>query len=442
MPDDLPRFEAGADRGPPADPTAVSREHPMGWIMHKRITTAAAALGLAALAVTPAAHAAYTWNFTPIPGSAYAQGSTTWDEPFVVPNGFCQTKVQDESDLDVYPGVDDLHDMNTVNETGALAGRYLYNTYEVGAGGAVGITDLATGDTAVLAQRPDWNRLDGIRWTPWGSLLITEETTGGMVHELTMNPDDPTEVLDVAARPQLGVMRHEGIDLDADGNVYVVDELNGGSLYRFEPTTTGDLSDGQLFALKLEGLTRAEQKWDPATFDDKVGDYDWMPLDMAQVVVDTDAASNAVDATEFGRPEDVEVIGERVHVANTSEDRTISLDLRRDELAAVVQKGVNTPVEDAANGVTGFNNPDNLAEGPRGELFVAEDNDFSDVWVVTDSSRRRGPAHKVELFSSLVDENAETTGIYFSPFEPDTLYLSVQHPDKPQADGIWKVQPC
>jgi hypothetical protein len=50
---------------------------------------------------------------------------------------------------------------------------------------------------------------------------------------------------------------------------YVIDELNGGSIYRFVPTRRGDLSDGQLYALKLTELSDAEQKWDEATYSEK-----------------------------------------------------------------------------------------------------------------------------------------------------------------------------
>ena len=53
-------------------------------------------------------------KFTPIAGSAYGQASTTWTEPFVVPGGFAQTLVKDETTFDIYGGgVDDLTEMNT-----------------------------------------------------------------------------------------------------------------------------------------------------------------------------------------------------------------------------------------------------------------------------------------------------------------------------------------
>ena len=97
--------------------------------------------------------------------------------------------------------------MNTQNEFGKDAGRYVYRTHEVGAppGSQVSVTDLQTGETEVLAQRADWERFDGIVWTPWGTILAAEETTraavrdpqgpeAGLVYEYFVDPDDPSEL--------------------------------------------------------------------------------------------------------------------------------------------------------------------------------------------------------------------------------------------------------
>jgi uncharacterized protein len=94
---------------------------------------------------------------------------------------------------------------------------------------------------------------------------------------------------------------------------------------------------------------------------------------MSQVVVDADAASNAVNATEFGRPEDVELIGDTLYVANTTEDRVIAIDLSHQTVSTFVEAGLNVPVEDQDAQVTGFNTPDNLAQGPDGRLWIVED---------------------------------------------------------------------
>lgn len=374
-----------------------------------------------------------------IPGTPYDDASDDWTEPLVIPRGFTQSLVADETKLDTYPEQDDLTDMNTVNETGPDAGRYLYRTQEVDENGSVSVVDLRTGKAKVLVQDASWNRLDGLRWTPWGTLLFAEEIEGGRLFEAFLDPNDPSTVINVVERTEAGVMRHEGIEALADGTVFVVDELNGGSIYKFVPATKGDLSDGQLYALKLTGLSDVEQLWNEAAFGDKVGAYEWVALDMNAVVIDTDAASNAVGATEFGRPEDVEVIGDTLYVANTTENRVVAIDLEKHVLSSFVQAGVNVPLEDEEKKITGFNGPDNLAVGPAGSLMIVEDTYLSDIWIAGLDQNRDGTADRVVQFASLKDTGAEVSGIYIGP-DRETLYLNIQHPDKPLADGTWKVQ--
>ncbi|MFE9171861.1 alkaline phosphatase PhoX [Streptomyces kebangsaanensis] len=408
-----------------------------------RLAATALALGLGlplGLATAgPAAAAAGPMAFEPIKGSAYDQVTPDWSEPLVAPEGFTQKLVADETVLDIYGGTtDDLTDMNTVNETGPQAGRYLYRTHEVGSNGSLSVVDLKTGETKVIAQRADWSRLDGLRWTPWGTLLFAEETNGGRLFEAFLDSEDPTKITRIEERRKAGILRHEGIEALADGTVFVIDELNGGSIYKFVPTKRGDLSDGRLYALKIKGLSGAEQKWNSATYDKKVGAFEWVALDMDKVVVDADAASNAVNATEFGRPEDVEVIGDTLYVANTSEDRVVAVDLNKNVLTSFVEAGKNVPVENAGAKVTGFNSPDNLAQGPDGRLWIVEDNYLSDIYVAGKDNDKDGTADKVELFGSLKDPGAEISGIYFGK-DPKSLFFNVQHPDKPKADGTWKI---
>ena len=153
---------------------------------------------------------------------------------------------------------------------------------------------------------------------------------------------------------------------------------------------------------------------------------------------DANAAADAVNATEFGRPEDVQIINNVLYVANTSEDRVVAIDLRKEELTTFVGAAVNLPVEDEDAGVTGFNNPDNLAKGPNGQLWIVEDNVPSDIWVAGRDKDNDGTADEVELFASLKDPDAEGTGIYFGK-DPHTLYVNIQHPEKALADGTWAI---
>jgi secreted PhoX family phosphatase len=103
-----------------------------------------------------------------------------------------------------------------------------------------------------------------------------------------------------------------------------------------------------------------------------------------------------------------------------------------------VHAGLNVPVEDEDDEITGFNSPDNLAEGPDGRLWIVEDNVPSDIWVADGDNDHDGAADAVYLFASLKDEGAEGTGIYFGN-DPAVLFVNVQHAAKPLADGTWMI---
>lgn len=373
-------------------------------------------------------------DFEPIDGSV-AIGSLSLDAPFKLPEGFTQKVLSDEKGinaLDIYANAADWPDMNTTNETGKHAGRYLYRTHEVRPGsdltvfegGALSMIDLKTGESKLLAQRQDWEAMDGIVWTPWQTLLFGEETGDakfadpehptairGLVYEVFFKKNDPTQVDKIVVRPQLGSIAHEGIEVDAEGNVYVIDEYSYGAIYKFVPDSYGDLSSGQLYALQVA---------DPS----KEGDAQWLPLDMHLAVNDARAAAASVNATSYCRPEDLERIGRKLYVALTCEHAVLSISLSgKTEAAYFVKAGVNAPVESA--GVTGFAKPDNLAKGPDGNLWIVEDNKPSDIWVAeVDGDDKR--AKSVKLFASLSTPGAEASGIYFGR-NPGILFVNIQH---------------
>ena len=258
----------------------------------------------------------------------------------------------------------------------------------------------------------------------------------------------------VIERPAVGLLAHEGIDLDADGNVYVVDEHRGrtsgcsgvvpcgGGIYKFVPDIYGDLSSGSLYVLGIEEGARR----------DNTGQGVWLgPID----------ASHARESgTDFGgasyqRPEDVEVIGDTLYVAITEgprdeygkeyyEGRVLAINLKSMEVKDFVKPGVNVPVEIGKPGdeghQTGFDSVDNLAEAPNGDLIMIEDNVPSDIWFAsTRKVNEFGASEEVELFASLTDPAAEGTGIYFSPTDSKTLYVNIQHSATDDGDGTWAI---
>lgn len=406
-------------------------------------------------------------TFQPLSHSAYGRehDADIGAAPFVLPAGYQQRVISSERELNLYVGPD-MPDMNTVNETGPHAGRYLYRTHEVrpgsvgndgnarrldgNSGGALSVVDIETGVTRLLVSRPDWEALDGLVWTPWQTVLFAEEVVrakrpdpdvpqavSGLVYELKLTPGDPRRVAQVNVRPLLGSLAHEGIEVDQRGHVYVIDETRQGSIYRFVPRRYGDLSAGQLFALKVK---------DGA----KTGSAEWVALDMNQVQISAREAARAKSATGYCRPEDIERVDNTLYVALTCEDvddpstpqgpgAILAVSLGdRPSARFVVAPGKNVTSEttpridadgDPVAGVTGFRHPDNLASGPNGTLWIAEDNQWSDIWVYdphSDDADGDGYRDGVYLFASLKDKPAEATGIYFGP-DPHTLFVTVQH---------------
>lgn len=296
-------------------------------------------------------------------------------------------------------------------------------------------------------------------------VLFAEEDPQGRLYEIILDQNNPGIAMDVKDRPAVGRVRHEGIEIGRAGEVYVIDELNGGSIFKFVPDAYGDLSSGQLYALKVSGISDAEQNWNGDA--GATGMFEWVALDRTQVQIDAKVAADAVNATEYGRPEDIERIGNTLYVATTSSDRVLAIDLDQQIITTFVQAGVNVPDQDlSAVGpvnnpptelfVSGFDDPDNLAQGPDGRLWIVEDNSPSDIWVAEPDRDGDGMADAVHLFASLrdgfwscnddqggqcfdwSDNGAEATGIYFGK-DPNTLFVNIQHAEAERRDGTWAI---
>ena len=388
--------------------------------------------------------------------------------PLVLASGFRQSIVASE------PSFADAIDMNTENETGPERGRYLYRPTE-GSVGEVSVTDLRTGSTKRIAFRPDWESMDPIVWTPWGTLLVGEETSaqsrpapdfpqaiGGLMYELILDEHDPTVVKQIVPRPALGAKAHEGNRFDSRGNHYGISESNPGFIFKFTPDRKGDLSSGQLYALKI---TKPDG--------DRTGEAEWIPLDRQAVQIDANKVAHDSGATGYNRPEDVEIgtsSGRDVNgrdilyvaitgLTNPVDNRIIAIDLRSEdgddenegsgqELHAngtafvydYVKAGLNVAQAD-------FSMPDNLALDHDGNLFIAEDPGGSfatkkigdDVWMAAPPHARHTPAVSVKRFFSLTDCDAEPTGLYVD-LERDILFVNVQHRGGDHLDKAVAIQ--
>lgn len=421
----------------------------------KYLVTSAIAAALTVSGAVQAVDRNNSFNFKAIDSSANA---ADWDAsaPWKLPKGYTQTIVSDETSLNIYDGGrDDWHDMNTVNETGSMAGRFMYRTHELRhpsnqpEGGTVSVVDLETGETSILAQDPSYNALDGVRWSPWGTVVFAEETEGGRFLEIKLNKDMVTAKA-IYDRPAVGRLAHEGIDFDREGNVYVVDEHRGrsvgcngevpcgGGVYKFVPDTYGDLSTGSLYVLKVTGP-------------DGTGQGEWAgPIDASNARF----AGTIAGGQSYQRPEDLEIIDGVLYVAITEgprdengkehyEGRVISVNLDSMAVRNFVKPDVNVTVETGKPGdegfQTGFDSVDNLAEAPNGDLIMIEDNKPSDIWFASTETNDFGASVDVRLFASLTDPGAEGTGIYFSPVDDKTLYVNVQHSAAEDGDATWAI---
>lgn len=399
--------------------------------------TAVSAIAGATLGTAAADPKHGRWDFEPLAASAACTSGGNPDAPLVLPEDFEQEVVASEAD----PDFDDLPDMNTLNETGPEAGTLLYRTHEVRNNGSVSVTDLDSGDTTIVARRADWERLDGIVWTRWGTIVAAEEVTtashrdpevpqaeAGLAYEIDPQTGEATPLAAFGSRS------HEGLRFDPAGNLYGISETNPGYIYRFTPDEPGGLTAGQLAVLRL---TSDEG--------DRTGPAEWVPLDREAVVVDSDAEAAAVGATGYSRPEDVSVRKNVLYVAITGEDRVLAVDLRApkgggDHSTAFVRQyvraGVNAPAD--------FDAPDNLAMDPTGNLYITEDPGGSfasgkrfgdDIWVASAPVKGSPSASRTDRFATLTDCDAEPTGIYFDR-GGETLYVNVMHRG---GDGIDKA---
>jgi uncharacterized protein len=249
----------------------------------------------------------------------------------------------------------------------------------------------------------------------------------------------------VQGRPAVGVKSHEGIRLDKNGNVYGISERAPGFIYKFVPDHSGDLSSGQLYALRLI-----------QDLGDRTGLGEWVALDRAQVQINADAAAEAVNATGYSRPEDVETATstgsdahstEILYVAVTGEDRVLAIELNPGRGTPRGQVFVSDYVRDGVNAPADFDLPDNLALDKDGNLFITEDPGGSapsktkgdDVWVTRFDQSNPRQGKPVERFLSITDCNAEPTGIYFSK-SGRSLFVNVQHRGGDGRDGSFAIQ--
>ncbi|MEZ5573096.1 MAG: DUF839 domain-containing protein [Halioglobus sp.] len=346
------------------------------------------------------------------------------------------------------------YDMNTVNENGPEAGKYLFSPFETGQGG-IQRTDLRTMQTTTIwqAQNPgDQVSMDASRWTPWGAYLTGEESWSdpgqsvspyGRLYEVTNPLADPQDIV-IKHRNILPRVAHEGLTFDKDNNLYFIDERNGSHIFRFKSKNPNARNGDRFFAAgEISVLRVGDGKMKEAT-----GKAQWIPLTNMNgkplngtvLVHDGEIDGRATPklpkflGTGFDRPEDLEIKTvnkntQMLFVATTTNHKVFSIDLRRMEVKLFASRDTLDIATGFAAGDE-FTNPDNLAIDADNNIYIVEDQPggVEDTWYAVDKNND-GVAEYMGKWASLNTLGAEATGLYFDPFNPHLAYINVQHPD-------------
>jgi secreted PhoX family phosphatase len=262
---------------------------------------------------------------------------------------------------------------------------------------------------------------------------------------------------------------HEGLAFDNSKTMYFIDELNGGSIYKYVSAnpnaTSGDayFNKGQTFALKVGAGGQFEGNNGPAI----TGGFSWVAITDANGVgtaatfsamtnlgggnfaMDGRVAADLVGATGYNRPEDLEVKtlanGHQVMFfattdsdtnANTADGRSrvYFADLTSNE----VMLFADSSTIDLATGLAaggGFRNADNLAIDAEGNIYIIEDRDGgvdNDIWLAKDLNHDgdlNDAGEGLARWASNGIAGSENTGLYFDKFDPNKAYVNIQHPN-------------
>jgi secreted PhoX family phosphatase len=336
--------------------------------------------------------------------------------------------------------------------------------------------DLETGEVRTILRGME--RCDGLRVTPWGTALATEETSDGGAYEI-IDPLNVSEhtitdrasgvIVDennaaatkIVKRTAMATMSWEGLTVLDSGVVIGGDELrpgtgtedaDGGAIYKFVPAAEHDGSQitdlsqsplvaGSNFAMQVQCKDGISQ-WGQGC---EVGNAAWISVNGENARTDADING----ATGYYRPEDLHkdptYTGEGVRFCwtNTGNEGAehygeIVCAVDTDPLNKI-NDGKTTIVNRFVEGNPEFTSVDSLEIHPvTGDIYGIEDHSNGDVWAcLKDGADKDIKSDGCVRLLSVKDQSAEPTGFIFSA-DGSKAYLSIQHSDDtdiPLVDG-------
>jgi uncharacterized protein len=367
-------------------------------------------------------------------------------------------------------------DMNTTNETGPQKGRFLFTVFETGNSG-VQRTDLDTGVTDTIWQSPVAGNavsFDACYWTPWGTLITAEEswetapagstspygrlfelknplTAPGITNPVGPDSNDGAVFVHTNVVPRTS---HEGIQFDTTGNMYFIDELNGGNIYKFTSKAKwGDVMSGraeyfdagQTFVLRVgDGNTpnaTGPLTWVPITDVNGVALQGAITITDVRGVTSVDARNTtdkpAFKGTDYQRPEDMQMQtiagSDYLYFTTTSTHEVYRVDLRRSAITLFASRNTIDLATGAAVG-SALNSPDNLGIDHDGNIYIVEDRNGGtddDIWFAKDlngDGDLLDQGEGIGRWASNGTPGSEFTGLYFDPTDKRRAWVNIQHP--------------
>ncbi|RAY15572.1 translocation protein TolB [Actinomadura craniellae] len=230
--------------------------------------------------------------------------------------------------------------------------------------------------------------------TPWNTWLSCEEVDTGRVWETY--PGGGTAAV---VRPAMGRFNHEAAAADPVRRViYLTEDKSDGCLYRFIPTSWGNLASGTLQVLRAGTATSGSFTWA------NVPDPDGSPT----------ATRNQVSGVKrFNGGEGCHYANDTLWFTTKGDNRVWQLNLANSTYELAYDDNLVNPGPAPLTGV------DNITGSGSGDLFVAEDGGNMEICLIT-------PDDKISVFLRVTGQSSsELCGPAFNP-AGNRLYFSSQ----------------